>query len=115
VIFTRYDATLPADVNSFKKLLLARGINMRLKALLITTCLLLSPLSTTHAVVDKNLPFPETDQPSAQEIANQVYFANHFMPTTIFPLAPNVVEATRRYSSIVLNQAMTRPLPLKGT
>jgi hypothetical protein len=75
---------------------------MRFKALLLTTSLFITPLSTTHAVVDKNLPFPETDQPTAQEVANQVYFANHFYAYDNFSIG---AKRSRSRKAILINRS----------
>jgi len=50
---------------------------MNIKSLFLSAGLALLPLSSAMATVDKTLPFPD-ENPTATEIAKQVYFANHF-------------------------------------
>ena len=50
---------------------------MRIKSLLLIPALLLLPYSVSQATVTKDLPYPE-GTPTAKEIAEQVYFDNHF-------------------------------------
>lgn len=74
---------------------------MRIKSLLIIPGLLLLPYSVSQATVDKNLPFPE-GTPTAKEIAEQVYFANHFYAFKNFSIG---ASRSRNKKAVLINRS----------
>ena len=73
---------------------------MNIKSLLLATGLALTPLSSLMATVDKTLPFPD-ENPTATEIAEQVYFANHFFAYDNFSIGS---KRSRNHKAVLITR-----------
>lgn len=73
---------------------------MKIKHLIITAAISLSPLASHSTSVDRSLPFPD-ENPSAEEIAKQVYFANHFYAYDNFSIG---AKRSRNRKAVMINR-----------
>ena len=75
------------------------NISMRIIFLIKCSALMLLAISSANSAVDRSLPFPE-GEPTAESVAKQVYFVNHFYAYSNFSFG---AEKSRKKKAILIN------------